>query len=139
MIGREIEKWVEKLKKIFIKKGCAWSLKEVQLPRTPENASLSVKDIKERKKRNKSIDDDIDPDDITDDMLIDKTARKGPCKLRAMEKAELEAIKCIRAENKKKLECENSTYCSCQRVAKSVGLEFLMFLTVFVLTDNVPM
>lgn len=121
------EEWIEKARKIFIKKGCLWSLKDVLLPRTPENASLTIKEIRERKKRNKSTDDDEDGDDITDDMLIDRTVRKGTSKLRAMEKQELEVLKNIRSENKKKLECENSTYCSCQRVAKSVILTAYYF------------
>lgn len=114
------EEWIERLKKVFLKKGSFWTLKEVLLPRTFDNSTLQFKEMKERKKKNKLNDDDINVDNITDSDLIDVSRRTSPDILQRLERREIEIFKEIRMIHHQKLSRPNSMYCTCQRVAKSV-------------------
>ena len=60
------EEWLEKLRKVFVRKGSSWTLQEVLLPRTEELSKISFKDLKDRKKKVKDL--EIKAVSIADDV-----------------------------------------------------------------------
>ena len=116
---QKAEEWLDKLRKVFLKKGSCWTLKEVLLPRSEELSKISFKDLKDRKKKVKELDQKSAK--IADDGSFVESKRLSSDEIWKLERQEVKLYNQIRSKNNAKLNNENSTYCICQRVAKSVS------------------
>ena len=116
---QKAEEWLDKLRKVFLKKGSSWTLKEVLLPRSEELSKISFKDLKDRKKRVKELEQKSAK--VADDGSFIELKRLSSEEIWKLERQEVKLYNQIRAKNNAKLNNENSTYCICQRVAKSVS------------------
>ena len=115
------EEWLEKLRKVFVRKGSSWTLQEVLLPRTEELSKISFKDLKDRKKKVKDL--EIKAVRIADDgSCQDDLRRLSSEEIWKLERNELKLFNQIRKANQSKLKDPSATYCICQRGAKSVSL-----------------
>ena len=117
---QKAEEWLDKLRKVFLKKGWFWTLQEVLLPRTEELTKITFKDLKDRKKRVKEL--EIKNVRVSDDGFFEDFKRLSSEEVWKLERNELKLFNQIRTKNETKLKNESSSYCICQRGAKSVNI-----------------
>jgi hypothetical protein len=121
---KKAEEWLDKLRKVFLKKGGFWTLSEVLLPRNEQLSKISFKDLKDRKKKVKDL--ETKNIKISENGVAEDIKRLSSEEIWRLERNELQLYNRIRLNNTNKLKDTSATYCNCQRGAKSVRI--LMFL-----------
>ena len=79
---------------------------------------VSHKELKEKQKRKKKADEELDEDDPE---RVDDHKRLTGEQISKMEERELSLMKQLKLDNAKKATMTDAKFCICQRVAKSVN------------------